>query len=55
MSGVRIDHPAAVREIYVNWSLARAMTDQTRASVDLMLAPDAPALLTCDRAVEPSE
>jgi len=29
----RIDHPAAVREVYVNWSLARAMTDQTRAIV----------------------
>ncbi|WP_326659081.1 hypothetical protein [Streptomyces canus] len=52
----RIDHPEAVREVYVNWSLARAMTAQTRAIVDLMLAhPTPPALLTPDRAVEPSE
>ena len=43
----RIGHAAAVREVYVNWSLVRPLTDHARAVVDLMLAnPTPPALLS---------
>ncbi|MBG6183832.1 LysR family cyn operon transcriptional activator [Arthrobacter sp. CAN_A214] len=41
----RIDHEAAVREVYVNWYLGRPLTNQAKAIVDLMLANPTPPLL----------
>lgn len=45
-----IAHPAAVRDVYVNWSLSRPLTEPAKSIVDLMLAhPTPPALHPLDR------
>ncbi|RZL84479.1 MAG: LysR family transcriptional regulator [Rhodococcus sp. (in: high G+C Gram-positive bacteria)] len=38
----RIDHLSAVREVFVNWSLARPLTDQAKTMVELMMAHPTP-------------
>ncbi|MEV4645043.1 LysR family transcriptional regulator [Saccharopolyspora sp. NPDC049357] len=43
-----IDHVSAVREVYVNWSLARALTDQANAIVALMRANPTPVPIAAE-------
>ncbi|MBT2266067.1 LysR family transcriptional regulator [Rhodococcus erythropolis] len=45
----RIDHLSAVREVFVNWSRARPLTDQAKTIVELMMAHPIPPPMRRDR------